>query len=120
MSKTMTRACKFLVIAAVSFVGSAALMSDSAEAVVCRGRMAGSGTGMGLFGQGTALARQNALADWASKVGARHGQRFASTTLARSARYDCRTGAILQAQCVVSAIPCAESRGRRSSRKARR
>ncbi len=77
-----------------------------ADAAVCRSRMSGQGTGTGLFGQGSTLARQNALADWSNKVAARHGQRFASSAKARSVAYDCRQGAILQAKCVVTAVPC--------------
>lgn len=76
------------------------------EAAVCRGRMAGEGTGMGVAGQGTTNARAAALANWVSGVEAKHGRRFADTAKARSVRYDCRQGAVLQAKCVVSAVPC--------------
>jgi hypothetical protein len=80
--------------------------SSPASAAVCRGRMAGEGTGTGLLGQGTSKARQNALDNWASSVAAKHGQRFANTAKARSVKYDCKQGAILQAKCAVTAIPC--------------
>jgi hypothetical protein len=96
------------------------MMPASAEAAVCRARMSGQGTGLGVAGQGTATARSNALADWARQVQARHGVRFANTALARSVRYDCRQGAILEAKCVVSAVPCAPSPPRAKSKRKRR
>ena len=91
---------------AVGLTAAALPATPSAEAAVCRSRMAGEGTGLGIMGLGTAMARQNALANWSSKVSAKHGPRFATTAKARSVKYDCRQGAILQAKCVVTAIPC--------------
>lgn len=106
------------VVAAVT--AGSAMMSTSAEAAACRARMSGQGTGLGVAGQGTATARSNALADWARQVQARHGVRFANTALARSVRYDCRQGAILEAKCVVSAVPCASSPPPRAKGKRKR
>ena len=94
--------------AAAAVVASMGMVAASspADAAVCRGRMSGEGTGMGIAGQGTINARAAALANWMRKVEARHGARFASSAKARSVRYDCRTGAILEAKCVVTAVPC--------------
>jgi hypothetical protein len=106
-------------VVAAAMVGSA-IMSTSAEAAVCRARMSGQGTGLGIAGQGTNAARSNALADWARQVQARHGARFANTALARAVRYDCRQGAVLEAKCVVSAVPCAPSPPPRAKSKRKR
>ena len=89
--------------------GTAVLSSSAAEAAIqCRGRAAGEGTGMGIAGQGSAAARANAMDDWSRKVVARYGAAFGNASLARGVRYDCRQGAILQAKCVVSAVPCGD------------
>lgn len=102
---------KMIALAAVAaaFAGTSLIAAGGAEAaIVCKGRMDGQGTGLGLLGQGSALARSNALADWGNKVRARHGAKFANTATARSVTYDCRPGAILEAKCVVAAVPCAK------------
>lgn len=91
--------------AAVCLTGLVASPAPS-EAATCRGRMAGEGTGTGVAGAGTDAARKAALANWAQKVEARHGRRFTNTARARGVRYDCRTGSLIEAKCVVSAIPC--------------
>lgn len=97
-----------LAAAVASFAVTSLIDAGGAQAAtVCKGRMDGQGTGLGLFGQGTALARSNALADWSAKVRARHGAQFANTATARSIKYDCRQGAILEAKCVVAGVPCA-------------
>ena len=77
-----------------------------AEAAVCRARMSGEGTGMGVAGQGTTKARAAALSNWARNVEIKHGKRFADSAKAQSVRYDCRQGAILEAKCVATAVPC--------------
>ncbi len=61
---------------------------------------------MGVAGQGTTNARASALSNWARNVEAKHGKRFADSAKAKSVRYDCRQGAILEAKCVVTAVPC--------------
>jgi hypothetical protein len=97
-----------LVCTCVSAAALAVAIAASvpSEAAVCRSRMSGQGTGMGIAGQGTINARAAALANWARNVEARHGKRFADTAKGRSVRYDCRQGAVLEAKCVVSAVPC--------------
>lgn len=72
----------------------------------CHTRMEGQATGQGLLGMGTANARSSAVSDWADKVNARWGIRYANFANARGVRWDCRKGAILQAKCVVTAMPC--------------
>jgi hypothetical protein len=104
-----TRYPGIAVLATLLVAGAAGVFPQSAEAAtVCKPRMTGQGTGMGLAGQGSALARSNALADWSSKVRAAYGAAFAETQKARSVKYDCRQGAILEAKCVVTAVPCGE------------
>lgn len=97
-----------LLVASLALIMATGIIAAStpADAAVCRARMSGQGTGLGIAGQGTNNARSNALGDWMKKVEAKHGKRFANTANARSIRYDCRTGAILEAKCVVTAIPC--------------
>lgn len=109
----------------VALLATGLTLPTAAEAVVvCRARMSGEGTGTGLFGAGTNLARQNAATDWANKVRARHGAGFANLFRARSVAYDCRANAILQAKCTITAAPCGDVRRatakRKSSRRARR
>ena len=102
---------KFLALAAAvaALAGTSLIWVRSAEAaIVCKLRMDGQGTGMGIAGQGTALARSNALADWSNKVRAKYGAQFANTATARLVKYDCRQGAIFEAKCVVAAVPCAD------------
>ena len=76
------------------------------HAASCLNRMAGEGAGMGAGGVGTQNARASAATDWSRKVEARHGARFASFAKARGARYDCRTGFVLEVKCALSAQPC--------------
>lgn len=116
-----TRVFLLCTAAAAAFMGATTFASGTAEAAIqCRGRMSGEGTGMGIAGQGSALARSNALADFGRKAEARHGKAFGNTALARSVRYDCRQGAILEAKCVVSAVPCGDVPTRRKGKRARR
>ena len=72
----------------------------------CRARTEGWATGQGLFGMGTANARSAAVSDWAGKVNDRWGIYYANFHNARGVRWSCKKGAILQAKCFVSAIPC--------------
>jgi hypothetical protein len=109
-----------LAAAVAAFVGTSLIAVEGAEAaIVCKARMTGQGTGMGIAGQGSALARSNALADWASKVRAKNGAQYANTALARSVKYDCRQGAILEAKCVVTAVPCADVVVKKTKKKRR-
>lgn len=77
-----------------------------AEARTCGVRTDGYATGLGLFGMGTANARSSAVSNWAEKVNARWGIYYANFNNARGVRWNCKKGAILQAKCAVSAIPC--------------
>ena len=72
----------------------------------CQARVEGRATGQGLFGAGTAQAREFAVADWQSKVADRWGARYANFSNARGVRWDCKKNAILKAKCVVVAMPC--------------
>lgn len=72
----------------------------------CLTRMEGRATGQGLFGVGTSNARNTAVMDWESKVADRWGSRYATFRNARGVQWDCKKGAILQAKCVVTAMPC--------------
>ena len=98
---------KFLAVATTA-VAALALASVAEAAVQCKPRVSGQGTGMGVAGQGSALARSNAMADWSNKAQAKYGKAFADSSKARSVTYDCRAGAILEAKCVVTAAPCGE------------
>lgn len=92
-----------LLAAAVTLAG----LTVSAEAApYCYSRMEGRGTGQGVFGVGSQNARAAAIADWQYRVADRWGQRYAYFSNARSVRFDCKKGAILQAKCVVTAMPC--------------
>ncbi len=72
----------------------------------CHGSVEGRATGQGLFGMGTANARSAAVSNWAEKVNARWGIYYANFDNARGVRWNCKKGAILQARCVVVAMPC--------------
>ncbi len=100
------RATLLCTAVAVAAFTAAFATSAPAEAAVCRARMSGEGTGMGVAGQGTTNARVAALSNWARNVETKHGKRFADSAKAQSVRYDCRQGAILEAKCVVTAVPC--------------
>lgn len=118
---TKTRIIMLGAYAAAAIATSAAVFPDQAEAAIaCRGRQSGEGSATGLFGQGTVLARQNAVNDWTNKATTRHGRGFANISTARGVTYDCRDGAIFQAKCVVTAAPCGEVRSRTTRKKKRR
>jgi hypothetical protein len=83
----------------------ALLTASSAEAAICRARLAGTGTGQGVFGAGTQNARTAATSDFEAKARRAYGRPFASLSKAASVRWDCKSGA-LQAKCVVTGRPC--------------
>lgn len=100
---TSKRLVPALFIASMTIAG----LSAAADAApYCHGRVEGRATGQGLFGLGTANARSAAVSDWADKVNARWGINYANFDNARSVRWDCKKGAIVQAKCVVTALPC--------------
>ncbi len=92
-----------LFVAGVTITG---LTATAEAAPYCHGRMEGRATGQGLFGLGTENAKAAAIADWQYRVSDRWGQRYAYFSNARGVRWDCKKGAILQAKCVVTAMPC--------------
>lgn len=85
---------------------AAVMMAPAANAASCGARMDGLATAQGLFGMGTAYARSAAVSKWAEKVQARYGIYYANFDNARGVRWNCKAGAILQARCHVSAVPC--------------
>lgn len=86
---------------------AAAMFAPGADAATyCRARTEGWATGQGLFGMGTANARSAAVSDWAAKVNDRWGIYYANFNNARGVRWSCKKGAIIQAKCFVSAVPC--------------
>ena len=87
-------------------IATMAFASTADARTYCRARTEGYATGQGLFGMGTMNARSSAVSDWAEKVNARWGIYYANFTNARGVRWSCKKGAILQAKCFVSAIPC--------------
>ena len=72
----------------------------------CKGRIDGIATGQGIFGLGTARARQAAITDFEAKANTLFGASYGSFSRARGVRWDCKKNAILQAKCVVTASPC--------------
>ncbi|PPC88085.1 MAG: hypothetical protein CTY31_00030 [Hyphomicrobium sp.] len=73
---------------------------------VCLGAIQGSASSTGILGQGTAIARSAARADWENRAENVYGRRYANLNKARLVRWDCKKGAILLAKCVVVARPC--------------
>lgn len=100
---SFTRKVPALLAAAVML---ASLTATAQAAPYCYSRMEGQGTGQGLFGAGSQIARAAAIADWQDRVADRWGPRYADFYKARSVRVDCKKGAILKAKCVVTAMPC--------------
>ena len=114
-------------ILTVILAGTAIGSSTAADAAVtCRPRIDGEGLGTSFFGQGTTVARGNAVNDWAHNVANKYGEKFSSISRAQQVRYDCAGGTVTTAKCVVAAIPCAETanpparKGKRKKRRVRR
>ena len=101
-----TRSIMAVALASGALMTGHAATTPSHAAASCLNRMAGEGAGMGTGGVGTQNARASAATDWSRKVEARHGARFANFAKARGARYDCRTGFVLEVKCALSAQPC--------------
>ena len=72
----------------------------------CKGRIDGIATGQGIFGLGTARARQAAIADFEAKANTLFGASYGSFNRARNVKWDCNKLAIIRAKCVVTAEPC--------------
>lgn len=92
-------------VMAAGIAGVCAIWTPS-EAATCRARISGQGSGQGVAGAGTEVARSRAAADWSSRAQTKYGAAFTIFSKARDVRYDCRQGAILEAKCVVTARPC--------------
>ena len=104
----MSQIKRSLIAAALAAIGMITIVATSSpsDAATCRSRMDGQGTGQGVGGVGTEVAKSRAAADWSAKVQAKHGSAFATFGKAQGVRYDCRKGAVLEAKCVVAAKPC--------------
>lgn len=72
----------------------------------CKGRIDGIATAQGLFGLGTARARQLAIADFEAKANTLFGASYGSFSRARGIKWDCNKLALIRAKCVVTAQPC--------------
>ncbi len=72
----------------------------------CVATLEGSATSTGILGQGSAMARVAAKADWEAKASSIYGAKYGNYSKARSVKWDCKKGAILLAKCVVTAKPC--------------
>ena len=102
----MSRQMKTALAALAAGMATMMFVPVADAATYCRERTEGEATGQGLFGMGTANARSAAVSDWADKVNTRWGIYYANFANARGVRWNCKKGAILQARCFVSAIPC--------------
>ncbi|ADJ24075.1 hypothetical protein Hden_2277 [Hyphomicrobium denitrificans ATCC 51888] len=74
---------------------------------VCKPVFEGVATGKGLFGEGSARARQAAVDNWEAAVEHQYGRAFANFDRAANVRWDCAKNALITAKCVVLARPCA-------------
>jgi hypothetical protein len=101
---SLIRTSLLATLLSVSLPAGLATPADAASS--CGARMSGTGKGLGIAGQGTDKAKEAALADWSSKVSTRYGRRFGTSPTQRAVRFDCRSGAVLEAKCVVTAVPC--------------
>lgn len=73
----------------------------------CRAPIEGVATGKGLFGEGSARARQAAIDNWEAAAENMHGRAFSNFDRASRVRWDCAKNALITAKCVVIARPCA-------------
>lgn len=118
----VSSACLSVILAAASV----AFSTSADAAVTCRPRIDGEGFGSRVFGQGTGVARENAVIEWSHNATIRFGLKFSNIALAQQVRYDCAGGTVMQAKCVVAGIPCAQTadvparKGKRKKRRARR
>ena len=80
--------------------------APSSSGSQCKGRIDGIATGQGIFGLGTARARQAAIADFEAKANTLFGASYGSFSRARGVKWDCNKLAIIRAKCVVTAQPC--------------
>lgn len=107
--KTLTPALLVAAVAISGFASEAGALRRNyshSNGSYCKARMEGRATGQGILGLGTANAREFARADWESRVADKWGSRYADFGHARAVSWDCKKGAILQAKCVVTAMPC--------------
>lgn len=73
----------------------------------CRPAMEGAATGKGVFGLGSARAREAAISNWEEAAESRYGRAFSNFDRAAGVRWDCAKNALITAKCVVIARPCA-------------
>lgn len=99
------RKCHALFAAALLFSGFAVVTVSTAEAAVCRARVAGHGSGKGILGKGTERARAAARLDWSREAKIRYGSRFTRLSKASDVRWTCKRTPLI-ATCVVTAKPC--------------
>ena len=100
----MKRTANILTAAAVlALAGS--ILPPSADAAMCRPRIAAKGEGQGILGAGTMNAKAAAVADFEAKATKAYGSRFGDHNKARGLKFDCRSGT-LKATCVLTGRPC--------------
>lgn len=110
----MVNMAKFATLAAAAAIALTAGMADANAHKAkyrhshgkCYPAMEARATGQGLFGKGTAEARNAARYEWESKATNRYGDAYGNFDKARGKIWDCKKGAILKAKCVVIARPC--------------
>lgn len=73
---------------------------------VCKPAIEGIATGKGLFGEGSARAREAAIYNWEEAVENQYGRAFSNFDRASHVRWDCAKNAVITAKCVVIARPC--------------
>ena len=112
----VSSACLTAILAGTSI----AFATAADAAVTCRPRIDGEGLGSRVFGQGTGVARENAVIEWSHNATIRFGDKFSNIALAQQVRYDCGGGTVMQAKCVVAAIPCAQTADRPTRKKKKR
>jgi hypothetical protein len=94
-------------LAAIAALTVIAATAPNAEAAPqCRPALTGSATSTGMFGLGTQLAREAAIADFEQRASGAYGYRYGDFRRARWVRWNCKKNAILLAKCAVTARPC--------------
>lgn len=101
---------RYLFVALLVGFGMAAQSTDADarwnRRGVCKQPIEGVATGKGLFGEGTARARQAAVDNWEAEVEQQYGRAFANFDRSSRVRWDCAKNALITAKCVVIARPC--------------
>ena len=101
----MRKIRRFAAIAAATAV--TALSGAVADAAPrCRPAVSGDASSLGILGTGSAKARTEARRNWSHNAAYAYGPRYATFYRARGVTWDCKSGFILPATCVVTATPC--------------